>query len=146
MPDGFTRPFANRLNSLSMLTVEEAEHGMELVPGRVLIARSGRHLKIEKDRTILLSRQPADAMYRPSIDVTMYSAACSADENRAAGILLTGMGNDGSEGMYTIHRKGGLTVAEHEDTCVVPGMPRMARRRGGVAHTLPLPGITALFR
>ncbi len=146
MPDGFTRPFANRLNSMSALTVQEAGHGAELVPGQVLIARSGRHLKVGSDRKIRLSRQPANTMHRPSIDVTMYSAACSVDENRAAGILLTGMGNDGAEGMYTIHHKGGLTVAEHDDTCIVPGMPRMACRRGGVSHTLPLPAIAALFR
>ncbi len=145
MPDGFTRPFANRLNNMSALTVQEAEHGDELVPGRVLIARSGRHLKIGSDGTVQLCRQPADTVHRPSIDVTMYSAAYSVDENRAMGILLTGMGNDGAEGMYAIHYKNGLTFAEHEDTCVVPGMPLMACRRGGVKHILPLPAIAALF-
>ena len=145
MPTGFTRPFAERLNGLSALTVEEATHGAALIPGRVLIACSGRHLKIDKDFAVRLSSQPADSMHRPSIDVTMYSAACSITAGRAAGILLTGMGGDGSEGMFAIHSKGGLTVAEHEDTCIVPGMPRMARQRGGVGHTLPLPAIAALF-
>lgn len=145
MPAGFTRPFAERLDGMSALTVREATHGAELVPGQVLIARSGQHLKVDKDRTVRLSRQPADTPHRPSIDVTMYSAACSLPGRRLAGILLTGMGADGAEGMYAIHRNGGLTLAEHEDTCIVPGMPIMACKRGGVEHSLPLPAIAYLF-
>jgi len=146
MPAGFTRPFAERLDSMSPLTVQEAAQGDELIPGRVLIARSGRHLKVVTDRTVRLSRQPADTPHRPSIDVTMYSAVCAVGESRMAGFLLTGMGDDGAEGMYAIHRNGGLTIAEHEDSCIVPGMPRMACKRGGVEHSLPLEAIASLFR
>jgi two-component system chemotaxis response regulator CheB len=145
MPFGFTRPFAERLDGISALSIQEATDGATLVPGRVLIARSGQHLKIGKDMAVRLSRQPADSTHRPSINVTMYSAACSIPCKRVAGILLTGMGDDGAEGMFTIRDKGGLTVAEHEDTCIVPGMPRMACQRGGVDHSLPLPGIASLF-
>ncbi len=145
MPNGFTRPFAERLDGVSALSVQEATQGAALVPGRVLIARSGQHLMIGKDMAARLSRQPADTMHRPSINVTMYSAACSAPRNMVAGFLLTGMGNDGAEGMFAIHDKGGLTVAEHEDTCIVPGMPQMAIERGGVSNTLPLHAIADLF-
>jgi two-component system chemotaxis response regulator CheB len=145
MPAGFTRPFAERLDGMSPLAIREAAHGVALVPGQVLIARSGQHLKVDSDMTVRLSRQPADTAHRPSINVTMYSAACSLPGSRVAGILLTGMGDDGAEGMFAIHRNGGLTIAEHEDTCIVPGMPLMACRRGGVQHSLPLPAIAYIF-
>jgi two-component system chemotaxis response regulator CheB len=141
MPHGFTRPFAERLNTLSALSVTEAVHGQRLERGAVVVAPAGQHLCIDRGLNVQLSREPANAPHRPSVDVTMYSAACALGKGKVAGVLLTGMGEDGAEGMCAIREKGGLTLAENEETCVVPGMPRTAYLRGGVVHYLPFDSI-----
>jgi two-component system chemotaxis response regulator CheB len=140
MPVGFTRPFADRLNRLSRLQVSEAIEGDRLRPGRVLLAPAGRHLRITGSLATVLAAAPADAKHIPSIDVTMKSAA-RARPGRVLGILLTGMGNDGAEGMATIRANGGLTIGESEASCVVYGMPRAAEQRGAVDCMLALPEI-----
>jgi two-component system chemotaxis response regulator CheB len=144
MPEGFTAPFAQRLDSLCRLRVEEAVEGDQLRPGRVVIARAGRHLRVGPNLALTLSPEPRDAKHIPSVDVTMRSAARSRP-GRVLGILLTGMGEDGADGMYAIRSTGGLTLAESEASCVVYGMPRAAVRRGGVTWELPLPEIAALL-
>jgi len=144
MPVGFTRPFADRLNRLSRLQVSEAVEGDRLRPGRVLLAPAGRHLRITGSLATVLAAAPADAKHIPSIDVTMKSAA-RARPGRVLGILLTGMGNDGAEGMATIRASGGFTVGESEASCVVYGMPRAAEQRGAVDCMLPLPEIIAFL-
>lgn len=145
MPLGFTRPFAERLDSISGLHIMEAVHGRRLAPGTVVVAPAGQHLRINNNLRIYLSEEPSSAMHRPSVDVTMYSAACSLRPGTVAGVLLTGMGSDGAEGMYAIREKGGLTVAENEESCVVAGMPRAAYLRGAVTHYLSLQRITSMF-
>jgi two-component system chemotaxis response regulator CheB len=144
MPIGFTKPFADRLNALAHLRVREARDQDELEPGLMLVARAGAHLAIEPDMRTMLTLDPLDANHTPSVDVLMTTAA-RARGARVVGILLTGMGDDGAEGMWKIQREGGLTVAESEETCVVFGMPRAAHQRGGVSHLLPLHDICGLF-
>jgi two-component system chemotaxis response regulator CheB len=137
MPPGFTRPFAERLNGRCRLGVSEAADGDRLLPGRVLIAPAGLHLRLRSNLTVTLDPEPADARHIPSVDVLMRSAA-SARPGRVLGVLLTGMGDDGADGMAAIRAGGGITVAESEASCVVYGMPRAAWERGGVCRLLPL--------
>ena len=144
MPAGFTGPFAERLSRLSRLQVSEAVEGDRLRSGRVLVAPAGRHLRITSRLTVALEPEPADAKHIPSVDVTMNSAD-RARPGRVLGILLTGMGQDGAEGMATIRASGGFTIGESEATCVVYGMPRAAEMRGAVECMLPLPEIVSFL-
>ncbi|MGH7499699.1 MAG: chemotaxis-specific protein-glutamate methyltransferase CheB [Gemmatimonadales bacterium] len=144
MPEGFTKPFAQRLDSLSRLRVSEAVEGQRLARGHVVVAPAGQHLRVSPGMATVLSHDPSDARHIPSIDVTMRSAARSRP-GRVLGILLTGMGEDGAEGMSAIRAGGGITIAENEASCVVYGMPREAMRRGGVTWELPLPEISSLL-
>jgi len=143
MPVGFTRPFAQRLASLSRVRVAEAEDGMRLAPGSALIAPAGSHLRVSPNLAVVLTPEPADAKHIPSVDVTMRSAARSRP-GKVLGILLTGMGEDGADGMVTIRAGGGITIAESETSCVVYGMPRAAIQRGGAGWVLPLDEIAEL--
>jgi two-component system chemotaxis response regulator CheB len=142
MPLGFTKPFADRLNTMCRLTVREARSGDSLIPGRVLVAPAGRHLVVAEDRTISLQDEPCDTAHTPSVDVLMRSAA-RAWPGRVLGILLTGMGDDGAVGMAAIRAAGGVTLGESEASCVVYGMPRAARRLGAVEYERPLTEITS---
>jgi two-component system, chemotaxis family, protein-glutamate methylesterase/glutaminase len=144
MPPGFTGAFARRLDSLSRLRVTEAVEGHRLAAGDVVVAPGGRHLRMSPGLAVVLSPEPSDARHIPSIDVTMRSAARSRP-GRVLGILLTGMGEDGAEGMATIRAGGGVTIAESEASCVVYGMPRAAVRRGGATWVLSLGEIAGLL-
>jgi len=144
MPVGFTRPFAERLASLSRVRVSEAQDGARLLPGTALIAPAGQHLRVSPNLAAVLTPEPSDAKHLPSVDVTMRSAARSRP-GRVLGILLTGMGEDGADGMATIRAGGGVTIAESESSCVVYGMPRAAVQRGGAGWVLPLSEIAELL-
>ncbi|HWB41870.1 MAG TPA: chemotaxis-specific protein-glutamate methyltransferase CheB [Gemmatimonadales bacterium] len=144
MPPGFTDAFARRLDPLSRLRVSEAAEGQRLVPGGVVIAPGGRHLRVSPGLAVVLTPEPAEARHIPSIDVTMRSAARSRP-GRVLGILLTGMGEDGADGMATIRAGGGITIAESEASCVVYGMPRAAVRRGGATWVMELGEIADLL-
>jgi two-component system chemotaxis response regulator CheB len=144
MPAGFTAPFAERLNRLSKLQVSEAEEGDRLRPGSVFVAPAGRHLRIGSTLAISLPTEPADAKHIPSVDITMASAA-RARPAKVLGVLLTGMGQDGAEGMASIRAGGGFTIGESEASCVVYGMSRAAEMRGAVDCLLPLPEIIAFL-
>lgn len=142
MPLGFTKPFADRLNTVCRLAVREAKDGDALIPGRVLVAPAGRHLVIGPDRRVSLDTEPAASTHTPSVDVLMRSAA-HAWPGRVLGILLTGMGDDGAKGMAAIRAAGGVTLGESESSCVVYGMPRAARRLGAIEHERSLTEIAA---
>jgi two-component system, chemotaxis family, protein-glutamate methylesterase/glutaminase len=144
MPAGFTEAFARRLDSLSRLNVREAVEGLRLSPGQVVVAPGGRHLRVSSGLAVVLTSEPAEARHIPSVDVTMRSAARSRP-GRVLGVLLTGMGEDGADGMATIRAGGGVTIAESEASCVVYGMPRAAVRRGGASLVLPLEEIAGLL-
>ncbi len=140
MPAGFTRSFAERLNKLSSLLVSEAAAGDRLAPGMALIAPGGYHLIVRRDRTGLVTelapRSPSDK-YVPSADRMMISVAetCGA---AALGVVLTGMGRDGSEGADAIKKRKGQCLAESEESAVIFGMPQEAIRTGAVDKVLPL--------
>jgi len=140
MPPGFTKSFAERLNKLSSLVVREAASGDRVEPGTALIAPGGYHLLISKNRrgltTELIPRRPSDK-YVPSADRMMISAA-EACGTAVLGVVLTGMGRDGVEGVVAIKNKRGQCLAESEESAVIFGMPQEAIRTGAVDKVLPL--------
>jgi two-component system, chemotaxis family, protein-glutamate methylesterase/glutaminase len=151
MPPGFSGPFAQRLNTLCSLTVQEATHGELLLSGVVYIAPAGRHMTVERPsdaRTILCLGTPrldtpSDCcLHIPSVDVLMKSVA-EAFRNRALGVIMTGMGCDGAEGMRAIRRQGGLTIGQDEASCTVYGMPRACAELGVLSRVVPLLEIPA---
>jgi two-component system chemotaxis response regulator CheB len=137
MPPGFTRPFANRLDGLCRLRVTEAEDGQRLEPGMAVVAPAGAHLRVSPSLVATLSSEPAGARHVPSVDVLFRSAA-KARSGAVLGVLLTGMGDDGAEGLSLIRAQGGITIAESEESCAVYGMPRAAVERGAAQYVLPL--------
>lgn len=140
MPAGFTRSFAERLNKLSALMVREAAEGDRVEPGTALIAPGGLHLEIRRDRKGLVAGirpRTAEDKYTPSADRMMASVA-EACGPAALGIVLTGMGKDGADGVVAIKRRGGQCLAESEESAVIFGMPQEAIRTGVVDKALPL--------
>jgi two-component system chemotaxis response regulator CheB len=140
MPAGFTRSLAERLSSLSVVPVREAEDGEPLGPGAVLIAPAGRHMKLRRRASAIrvwLDDEPRSALHRPSADVLMASVA-KLYGPKALGVILTGMGSDGVEGLRAIRQAGGKTLAEDEETCVIYGMPKAAVEAGVVDRSAPL--------
>jgi two-component system, chemotaxis family, protein-glutamate methylesterase/glutaminase len=140
MPPGFTAAFAQRLDRLCAITVQEAVHRTPIEPGVVYIAPAGRHMKVKpfgSHMTICLDDQPADSLHIPSVDVTMTSVA-ERYRGLAVGVILTGMGSDGAEGMSSIHRWGGLTIGQDEATSTVYGMPKACVEMGAVRRLVPL--------
>jgi two-component system, chemotaxis family, protein-glutamate methylesterase/glutaminase len=126
MPQAFTGPFAKRLDGLCKISVKEAEPGDRLKPGCCFVAPGGRHLVLKQmvSRVDLeITTEPASALYKPSVNVLMGSVA-NAVGRRALGVILTGMGNDGMEGIRLLKEKGGRALAQSDATCVVYGMPK----------------------
>jgi two-component system chemotaxis response regulator CheB len=141
MPRGFTAPFAQRLNTLCSLTVREASHGETIQPGVVYLAPAGKHMRVERlspSQTILcLNTHPEDCLHIPSANVLMNSVAATY-HNLALGVIMTGMGSDGAEGMRSIFRAGGFTIGQDEATCTVYGMPRVCAEMGILSRVVPL--------
>jgi two-component system, chemotaxis family, protein-glutamate methylesterase/glutaminase len=143
MPPRFTKSMAERLDGLSEVTVKEAEEGDVLAPGTVLVAPGGEHLTFRSVGGKLVAQitaEPATTLYRPCADVMMRSAV-SASHGPLLGVIMTGMGKDGLEGLKDIKQKGGVVVAQNEDTCVVYGMPKAAVDEGLADLVLPLEDI-----
>ncbi len=149
MPPKFTRSMAERLNSLSQIEVKEAEEGDPLEPGVALIAPGGQHLTFARNGTGIVARisvEPMNTLYRPSADIMITSAVQTFDAP-LLGLILTGMGRDGCEGLKLIKKKNGYVIAQNEETCVVYGMPKAAVDEGLADTVLPLEEIpTALTR
>lgn len=126
MPQAFTGPFAKRLDGLCKISVKEAEHGDKLKPGCAFIAPGGKHLMLKQFVSrveLVVTPEPASALYKPSANVLITSVA-EAVGRRALGVILTGMGNDGMEGIRALKQKGGRALAQSDATCVVYGMPK----------------------
>lgn len=143
MPEGFTRSFAARLDSLCRIRVKEAENGERVLPGSAYIAPGHSHLRVRKrgaEYVTELSRSAPVNRHRPSVDVLFRSAAACAGENVLA-VILTGMGKDGAAGMLELHRAGAHTYAQDESSCIVFGMPKEAVTLGGVDEVVPLESI-----
>lgn len=145
MPPGFTKSLSERLNSLSALTVKEAELNDVLRPGLAVVAPGDWHLTLDREggKTVVkLNREPPVGGHRPSVDPMMESVARIYGA-RSVGVILTGMGHDGSKGMKAIKERHGFTIAEDQSTTVVNGMPKSAIELGVIDKVVPLPGIAA---
>ena len=145
MPAGFTAAFAEHLADVCKMEVREAAHGDRVVRGRALLARGDRHLRVRRrnlELVVELDDSPPVCRHRPSVDVLFRSVA-EAVGPRALGVILTGMGADGAEGLLAMKRAGAATIAQDESTSVVFGMPKEAIDRGAVDVVLPLPRIAA---
>jgi len=146
MPPKFTHSLAQRLNSLSALTVKEAEDGETVRPGVAYIAPGGRHMELASSGrryVIRLTDAPQRNGHRPSVDVLFESLVPFTELVRHA-VILTGMGSDGARGMRQLADHGAVTtIAEAEETCIVFGMPRSAIEEGGASIVLPLHDISA---
>ncbi len=146
MPPGFTKSLAERLDSLSHVNVKEAQDGDVLKPGCAYLAPGDFHMVLNRigndDYRIELNKGPQVTGHRPSVNVMMDSVAGSVTTKNVIGVMMTGMGNDGSEGILKIKKTGGKTIAQDEDTCVVYGMPKAAVAAGAVDKIVPLQDIT----
>lgn len=140
MPAGFTRTYAERLNKLTKLHVVEAKGGERILPGHAYLAPGGYHLLVMRsgaDYVTKLSDAEPLHRHRPAVDAMMASVAAAGGKN-VIGVLLTGMGKDGAQGMLDIRNHGGYTLAQDEQSCVVYGMPKEAVHIGGVDKTIDL--------
>jgi two-component system chemotaxis response regulator CheB len=142
MPPKFTRSIAERLDELSQITVKEADAGDVLTAGQAYVAPGGFHMTIKASGHISLNQERPRNGVRPAIDVTMESAV-QVYGSRCIGVILTGMGCDGTQGAAMIKSGGGRVIAEHESTCVIYGMPRSVIEAGFYDVVVPLPRIVS---
>jgi two-component system chemotaxis response regulator CheB len=143
MPELFTRAFANRLDSLCQISVKEAEPNDSVIRGRALIAPGNHHMLLKRSGAryyVDIKEGPLVCRHRPSVDVLFRSAARYAGQN-AVGVIMTGMGDDGANGMLEMKQAGAATIAQDEQSCVVFGMPNEAIKRNAVDRVLPLQSI-----
>lgn len=148
MPDGFTDMFARRLDELCAVQVKEAQSGDVLQAGRVLICPGSRHLKVKRlplGDIAVLSDEARVNGHRPSADVLLRSVA-EEFKAQAVGVLMTGMGDDGAEGLGAVKKNGGMTIAQSEDSCVVYGMPKAAIERGYAVRVVALDVMSATLQ
>jgi two-component system chemotaxis response regulator CheB len=144
-PD-FTESLKNWLSQMSALVVKLAEPGEYPMPGTIYLAPGKAHLRLSAGRRFELDPEPGEALHMPSGNIFLESVARSYRE-RAIGVILTGMGDDGANGLLAMHRAGAFTIAQDEASSVVYGMPKAAKTLGAVRQVLPLPGIAdALVR
>lgn len=145
MPPGFTKSLSERLNSLSALTVKEAENNDVIRPGLVLIAPGDYHMTVEREggkSLIKLNQSGPIGGHRPAVDPMMESVA-RVYGPRSVGVILTGMGHDGAKGIQAIKRQQGRTIAEDQSTSVVFGMPKSAIELGVVDRVAPITAVAA---
>ncbi|GAB4487874.1 MAG: chemotaxis response regulator protein-glutamate methylesterase [Thermodesulfovibrionales bacterium] len=145
MPENFTAAFAKRLDGLCRISVKEAEDNDTVYRGRALIAPGNRHTLLKRSGAryfVEVKDGPLVSRHRPSVDVLFRSAARYAGKN-AVGVIMTGMGDDGAQGMFELMEAGAYTIAQDEKSCVVFGMPKEAIKRGAVAKVLPLEAISS---
>ncbi|MDN4502791.1 chemotaxis response regulator protein-glutamate methylesterase [Alteromonadaceae bacterium BrNp21-10] len=145
MPPGFTTTFANRLNTLCKINVQEAHGGERLLPGTAYLAPGTHHLEVIKsgaDYRLQLSDAGRMSGHKPSVDMMFLSLAKWSGKNSVA-VILTGMGKDGAQGMFELHKQGAYTIAQSEESCVVFGMPKEAIKCGGVDKIVDLDNVAS---
>ncbi|MBI5904035.1 MAG: chemotaxis-specific protein-glutamate methyltransferase CheB [Deltaproteobacteria bacterium] len=142
---GFTEGFAEWLQQHTSLRVRVARESDRAEPGTILMASEGRQMEVAADGTVCAASRKPCGVHLPSADVLLNSLA-SAYGKAAVGVLLTGMGADGAEGLLAVRRAGGLTLAQNEESCAVFGMPREAVRKGAVDELLPPASIAEMMR
>lgn len=147
MPPGFTKSLADRLDAISKIKVKEAEQGDKVIPGCAYIAPGDFHLTVtttknadNKGLMINLSKLPPRGGHRPSVD-EMFNSVAEHFWSLIVGVIMTGMGHDGSAGVINIKNRGGKIIAEDQSTCIVYGMPKAAFETGMVDKVVPLPRI-----
>jgi two-component system chemotaxis response regulator CheB len=146
MPEHFTRSFAQRLNQICAIEVCEAENGMRVTSGKAIIAPGNYHMLLRRSGAVYfveVKSGPLVSRHRPSVDVMFKSVARYAGRN-AIGIIMTGMGADGADGIAEMHKNGAATIAQDEQSCVVFGMPKEAIARGGIDRVVHLDQIPAV--
>lgn len=146
MPEKFTSSFAERLDGLCQIRVEEARDGDRILPGHALIAPGNYHMSVTRsgaDYRVRVAMGPLVNHHRPSVDVLFDSCARYLGSN-AVGVIMTGMGDDGAKGLLAMHEAGAKTVAQDEASCIVFGMPKEAIALGGVDEVAPLHRIPAV--
>jgi two-component system chemotaxis response regulator CheB len=144
MPESFTQSFARRLDSLCKVSVKEAQNNDTVMTGRALIAPGNFHTLLKRSGAryfVEIRTGPLVSRHRPSVDVLFRSTARYAGGN-AVGVIMTGMGDDGAQGMLEMKKAGAFTIAQDEQTSIVFGMPHEAIKRGAVDKVLPLETIT----
>src|SRR5579864_9024653 len=140
MPEGFTAMFSRRLEEICGITVKEAQSGDLLLAGRALVCPGNRHIKVKRlpmGDVAVLNDEPRVNGHRPSVDVLFKSIAEEFGEKSIA-VLMTGMGEDGAQGLGLVKKAGGMTIAQSEDSCVVFGMPKAAIERGYAVRVIGL--------
>jgi len=140
MPEGFTEMFSRRLDEICAITVKEAQSGDLLLAGRALICPGSRHLKVKRlplGDIVILTDDARVNGHRPSADVLFHSVAEEFKDNCIA-VLMTGMGEDGAQGLGAVKAAGGMTIAQSEESCVVYGMPKAAIERGYALRVVAL--------
>jgi two-component system, chemotaxis family, protein-glutamate methylesterase/glutaminase len=140
MPGNFTDQFGKQLAEVSQMKVKEAEAGEIIVPGHIYVCPGSHHMRVSPTGRISLDDGPRISGYRPCADLTMESAADYAGP-MTIGLVLTGMGNDGSKGVQAVRAAGGHTIAQDESTAVIFGMPQEAIKTGAVDQVLPIEAI-----
>jgi two-component system chemotaxis response regulator CheB len=148
MPPKFTSAFAERLNQQCAMEVKEAQDGDSVVTGRALLAPGNFHMLLKRSGAryfVQVKNGPPVHHQRPSVDVLFNSAALTAGAN-VIGVILTGMGADGAEGLAALKERGACTIAQDEASCVVFGMPKEAIKRGAAQKVLPLTRIADEIR
>ncbi|MDC0712703.1 chemotaxis-specific protein-glutamate methyltransferase CheB [Stigmatella sp. ncwal1] len=147
IPAGYTEALARRLDKQSALEVVEASEGVELKPGRAVLAQAGMHLRLNREGTRAwgsLDKEPAGTAHHPSVDV-LFQSAVAGWGRAVVGVVLTGMGDDGLAGARAIHAAGGRVLTESAESCVVYGMPR-AVVEAGLSHvSAPLDRMAGLL-
>ncbi|MBY0355122.1 MAG: chemotaxis response regulator protein-glutamate methylesterase [Rickettsiales bacterium] len=146
MPAGFTESFARRLHGLCSVKVREAEDGVLLRPGIACLAPGGRHLRVERNHkgelVCRVEAGPTVSGHCPSVDV-LFESVATALGAKALGVILTGMGSDGAEGMLKLRQAGAYTLGQNEASCTVWGMPRAASKLGALCAELEINQIAA---
>lgn len=137
MPEGFTKAFAERLDKFSKVKVVEAREGMSIEKDVVYIAPGGKHMEISRSKTITLNLEHPMWGVRPAVDKLFVSGAKVYGEN-LLGIILTGMGRDGADGIIEVKKAGGATISEDESTCIIYGMPKAAYDTNMIDEVIPL--------
>lgn len=140
MPTGFTKAFADRLNLNSKLKVIEAQDGDVVSKNVVYIAPGGYHMEVGNDKRIHLNTEPTIWGVRPAVD-KLFISATKVYGSKLLSVILTGMGRDGAQGTATIKNNGGITMAEHESTCIIYGMPKAAFETGKVDEIVMLENV-----
>lgn len=147
MPAGFTEEFANSLDHICPLEVKEAHDGDLLKSGRILIAPGNYHIYVEQRSlayVVRLSDAPPRNGHRPSADV-LFESIAAVFQNRALGVIMTGMGNDGAAQLAEMRRQGARTIGQDEQSSIVYGMPKVAWELGGVQQQVALPDMARVI-